>query len=302
MAEETGVELGCFLPTLGGLAVGALSIYDVFYTLSMLGQSIFGDVVISSVLKEFLSLQISVGLSSTILALLGSFLLLRGRFRMGVVSNLLSACTALATVVNPMRYGLQLPIAAVIGGAAGVVLISAGAVLGFTLRHREVSGGPLLRSIEVATTAVFSALYAAMILMLVIPSPTGGYTHIGDTIVFLSALLFGYKVGGLVGILGSVTADLYTAYPRWYVSILAHGLEGLIPGLVRGRPLAMQVLACLAGGFLMASTYFLVNIFLKGYPLALLSYARDLFIQSGVSIAIAIVVSNIVKKALPELR
>ena len=43
---------------------------------------------------------------------------------------------------------------------------------------------------EVALTAVLSAAYAAAILLLVIPSPTGGYTHIGDFVVFAAALFF----------------------------------------------------------------------------------------------------------------
>ena len=33
---------------------------------------------------------------------------------------------------------------------------------------------------EIAVTAVLSAAYAAAILLVVIPSPTGGYTHVGD--------------------------------------------------------------------------------------------------------------------------
>jgi len=57
---------------------------------------------------------------------------------------------------------------------------------------------------EIALTAVLSATYAAAILLMIIPSPTGGYTHIGDFVVFVSGLLFGYRVGGLVGIIGSV--------------------------------------------------------------------------------------------------
>ena len=40
--------------------------------------------------------------------------------------------------------------------------------------------------------------------MLVIPSPTGGYTHIGDFVVFAAALLFGYKVGSFARALYSV--------------------------------------------------------------------------------------------------
>jgi uncharacterized membrane protein len=154
---------------------------------------------------------------------------------------------------------------------------------------------------EIALTAVLSAAYAAAIILVIIPSPTGGYTHLGDFVVFVSALLFGYRVGGFVGMIGSVAVDLFTGYPRWFVSIPAHGLEGLVPGLMKNKPFVMQALSCVIGGFLMATTYFLVNIYIKGLPLALISYARDLFVQAGVSTALALIVVKAVKKALPQL-
>ncbi|MFP3985589.1 MAG: ECF transporter S component [Candidatus Bathyarchaeia archaeon] len=154
---------------------------------------------------------------------------------------------------------------------------------------------------EIALTAVLSATYAVAILLLIIPSPTGGYTHVGDFVVFMSALLFGHRVGGSVGVIGAVVVDLFTGYPRWFVSIPAHWLEGLIPGLTKNKSFAMQIIGCVVGGFLMATTYFLVNIYIKGIALAVVSYARDLFVQAGVSIVLALIVVKAAKKFLPQL-
>ena len=119
--------------------------------------------------------------------------------------------------------------------------------------------------------------------------------------VFVAALLFGYRVGGAVGVIGAVVVDLFTGYPRWFVSIPAHLLEGFVPGLAKNKPFALQVVACVIGGFLMATTYFLVNIYIKGLALAAVSYARDLFVQAGISIILALIVVKIVKKVLPQL-
>ena len=154
---------------------------------------------------------------------------------------------------------------------------------------------------EVALTAVLSAAYAAAIMLVIIPSPTGGYTQIGDFVVFVAALLFGFRVGGAVGVIGAVVVDLFTGYPRWFVSIPAHLLEGFVPGLAKNKPFALQVVACVIGGFLMATTYFLVNVYIKGLALAAVSYARDLFVQAGISIILALIVVKIVKKVLPQL-
>jgi len=154
---------------------------------------------------------------------------------------------------------------------------------------------------EIALTAVLSAAYAATIMLIIIPSPTGGYTQIGDFVVFASALLFGYRVGGSVGVIGAVAVDLFTGYPRWFVSIPAHFLEGFVPGLTKNKPFALQIVSCVIGAFLMATTYFLVNIYIKGLALATVSYARDLFVQGGVSIILALAVVKIVKKVLPQV-
>ena len=154
---------------------------------------------------------------------------------------------------------------------------------------------------EIALTAVLSAAYAAAILLIIIPSPTGGYTHVGDFVVFMAALLFGYRVGGFVGVIGALAVDLFTGYPRWFVSIPAHWLEGFVPGLMKNKPFAMQIIGCVVGGFLMATTYFIVNIYIKGIALAVISYARDLFVQAGFSIVIALIVVKTVKRVLPQL-
>jgi len=130
----------------------------------------------------------------------------------------------------------------------------------------------------------------------------GRIHDIGDLIVFAAALLFGYRVGGLVGVVGAVAADFYVGYERWFVSILAHSLEGLIPGFAKGKPIVVQAVACVVGGFLMATTYFVINVFIKGYPAAIISYMRDLFVQAGISIIVGLAVVKAVKSAIPQLR
>jgi len=52
----------------------------------------------------------------------------------------------------------------------------------------------------------------------------------------------------------------------------------------------------------MATTYFYVNIFIKGYPVAVISYMRDLFGQAGISIVLGIIVTRFVQKAFPKLK
>jgi len=54
---------------------------------------------------------------------------------------------------------------------------------------------------EIALTAVLSAAYAVAILLIIIPSPTGGYTHIGDFVVFVALCSLGIGLGVLWALL-----------------------------------------------------------------------------------------------------
>jgi len=219
-----------------------------------------------------------------------------------LISNSAGILLGLLTLAVPPAYDVASPTALTARTMVSAIMVSIGVVLSLRTPMVIKPKGPLLSSIEIATVSVFSAIYAIAILMIVIPSPTGGYTHIGDVVVFTAALLFGYRVGGLVGIIGAVVADLHTGYSRWFVSILAHGLEGAIAGLAKGRSLVFQVIMCIIGGFFMASTYFLINIFIKEFPLAVISYVRDLFAQVAVSMVLGIAIANVIKRALPQLR
>jgi uncharacterized membrane protein len=158
-----------------------------------------------------------------------------------------------------------------------------------------------LSTLQVTTTAVFSGLTAALTSFFVVPSPTGGYTAIGDTMIFVAALLFGPRVGGLSGAIGGVAADLYAGYDRWFISIPAHGLEGIIAGFARGRRVTIQVTLLVIAGFVMASIYFYLNVFIRGFPVALVSYLRDLFGQAGISLILSLIIARYVQRIMPGL-
>ena len=306
-AASTNDELKvCYaLSISGGLLLSLALILEALNILSALGQSIFQEVTLDGSMKIFISLYIIIGLSGAALAILGGHLLRRGCTKAVIFANSMAVVLALVTWVMPSMYGFGIPISLTLSIAISICLILSSTILSLRAMKRiKIAMGrrPLLKSVEVTTVAVFSAIYAAFIILpFRIPSPTGGYTHFGDYVVFVAALLFGPRVGGMTGAIGAVVADLYAGYPRWYVSILAHGLEGLIPGLTRGKSIALQVISCAIGGFLMASTYFIVNVFIKGFPLAMISYLRDLFIQAGVSVVLGILIARVIKEILPSL-
>ena len=63
-----------------------------------------------------------------------------------------------------------------------------------------------------ALTGLFPALGCAATMVLQIPSPTGGYMNLGDTVVILGAWLLGPVYGAVAGGVGPAMADLLSGY------------------------------------------------------------------------------------------
>ena len=299
-------KLIAIIPLAAFVAVGISGMLQASRTASDLGfGSIIGTLKMGDADKMKLSVYAVAVFSAS--AFLASAALSALKDRLGLTWRLSlagSLLTAASMCILPIEgYGVD-PIS--------LTAFAVALVLGLTpavLRRRMVweEAGlyrPYLKTLDITRVALFSAMTAALTVLTggVFPSPTGGYTHVGDTVIFFASLIFGSRIGGLVGILGAFGADMYLAYPRWYVSIPAHGLEGLVAGLGKGKPIYWQILFCILGGFLMATTYFYVNVFIKGYAIAIISYMRDLFGQAAVSIALGVTCTKVAERGYLKTR
>ena len=70
------------------------------------------------------------------------------------------------------------------------------------------------------TTGLFAALGCVATMVLQIPSPTGGYMNLGDTVVILGAYLLGPVYGAIAGGVGPALADLLSGYPIYVPATL----------------------------------------------------------------------------------
>ena len=288
-----------------GLAVvliAAGTTYGAVIILRSLGfENVFTTIKMSDALKISVSLYLTGAAISIASSTLALYMISKGRLRHAGWAGILAAFFTVATALGPTAFAIEIDALSLTLLAAGAMASVLGGVI--SLRTPSVpSKEQFLTTMQIANSAVLSALTAVVTGIAFVPSPTGGYTHLGDTIIFIAALLFGSKVGGITGAIGSVAADLWVGYPRWFVSIPAHGLEGLIVGLGRRRSLALQVVCCVLGGLVMASTYFYVNIFIKGWGPAIMSYARDLFGQAAVSIILGIILVRTIRRLVPRLK
>lgn len=70
-------------------------------------------------------------------------------------------------------------------------------------------------TVKLVVAAVFAALSCVATMVIQIPTPTGGYVHMGDCIVLLCGLLLGPIYGGLAAGIGSAMADFLTGYMHY---------------------------------------------------------------------------------------
>ena len=89
-------------------------------------------------------------------------------------------------------------------------------------------------TIQLAITAVFTSLVAVatMVFSIYVPS-TRGFFNIGETMIFITALLFGPLIGSFAGGVGSMVADILLGYPHYApATLVIKACEGGIVGFL----------------------------------------------------------------------
>jgi energy-coupling factor transport system substrate-specific component len=114
---------------------------------------------------------------------------------------------------------------------------------------------------DIVLSGVLIALVAVFTLTIRIPfALTRGYFNFSDVGVFLASFAFGPWIGLIAGGIGGALADVVGGYAMYApLTFLAHGLEGLIAGLIAGRGLkpGRMIAGWAAGAVVMVGCYFL---------------------------------------------
>ena len=77
-------------------------------------------------------------------------------------------------------------------------------------------------------TGLLAALGCVATMVLVVPSPTGVYMNLGDTVVLLGAYLLGPVYGAIAGGIGPALADLFAGYGIYVPATLVIMTEVLL--------------------------------------------------------------------------
>ncbi len=160
-----------------------------------------------------------------------------------------------------------------------------------------------IRPATIAIAAMMTAIAAVFTLLARVPIPaTQGYFHFGDVAVFFAGFAFGPLVGLVAGGIGTGLADVLGGFAFYApISLLAHGLQGLLAGwLGHNRGPQGLVFGWLAGGLAMVAVYFAAQaiVFGVGSAIAELPWNLGQMVGGG---AIAVPILHLVRKAYPPI-
>lgn len=148
---------------------------------------------------------------------------------------------------------------------------------------------------QLTINGLFIALVTVATLAIRVPVPaTTGYINVGDTMIYLAALVGGPKAGLIAGGVGSAIADLLGGYPQWAPwTLVIKGLQGLIAGVLayslyrqRGAFHPGTALGLAAAGLWMVVGYYVAGGLIFGFGAALAEVPGNL-VQGLGSVVIA---------------
>lgn len=136
-----------------------------------------------------------------------------------------------------------------------------------------------------------SGLMAALVLvgtmLIQVPTPTKGYIHIGDSMVYLSGILLGPVAGSIAAAMGSMLADLFSGYGIYApVTFVVKGLDALMVGFIYHKITSKDSsnvkklmgfgFSVVFGGAIMVLGYLAFEIVLYGWPVAVLGVVGNI--------------------------
>ncbi len=139
--------------------------------------------------------------------------------------------------------------------------------------------------------AIFAALICTITLFFPISLPNG-FANLGDSFVILSACLLGKYYGAFAAAIGASLADLLLGYVIYApATFIIKGIMAICSAVIfinlKNKPLMLRtLLACVTSEAIMVLGYFVFEVFVFGYSVAVLDIFGNL-LQGVVSVICA---------------
>lgn len=149
----------------------------------------------------------------------------------------------------------------------------------------------------------FLAMFTAFVAVgtyLHIPGPSSSYFNLGEVAIYIVALIFGSKAGGIAGGVGSALMDIFLGYSLWApFTLIIKGLEGFFVGkIAKEGDLKSNILAIIVGGNIMVIGYAITKGFLISWPAVIpeigIDYAQ-MIIGALVALPLSRQINNLLK-------
>ena len=158
---------------------------------------------------------------------------------------------------------------------------------------------------EIVITALMAALIFVATFMIKIPNPaTGGYSHMGDCMIFLAVVLLGRKNGSMAAGIGGALSDFLAGAPLWILPtfIIKYIMAFIMGTIMQANPESkkLQVVGAAVGGVFQIIGYTLAKIVLIGMAPALMSIP-NVSIQTLVGIVLFVALSTALSGTLSKI-
>ncbi|MFJ7734629.1 ECF transporter S component [Lysinibacillus sp. NPDC097231] len=171
--------------------------------------------------------------------------------------------------------------------------------------QRQSYTKPRTKTFDLVITSILAALVfvATMFINLKLPFGQGGLIHLGTSMLFISAILFGPKKGALAGAIGMGLFDIVGGWLIWApTTIISRALQGAIVGKMAwskghtGDNIKLNILGAVASMPAMMAVYYIGQaIMFNSWVAPMASIPGDI-IQNVVGLIIAIPVCVVLKK------
>lgn len=134
-------------------------------------------------------------------------------------------------------------------------------------------------------------------------SINGGLIHLGNTMLFISAIVFGKRKGAIAGAFGMGLFDIVSGWILWApFTFLIRGIMGYIIGYIswgnnrNGNSNLYNVIAVLLSGIWMIIGYYLTEVILYGNWISPITSIPGNIVQIAIGIIIGLPIAKVLKR------
>ncbi|MCI8609572.1 MAG: ECF transporter S component [Firmicutes bacterium] len=154
-------------------------------------------------------------------------------------------------------------------------------------------------------TALMAALVFVATYLIKIPNPaTGGYSHMGDCMIFLAVIMLGRKNGAMAAALGGALSDLLAGAAAWILPtlVIKYVMAFIMGTIIKENPESrkLELVGAATGGVFQIIAYTLVKVVMIGVGPAVASIP-NVCIQTTVGVALFGVLASALSKYMFRL-